>query len=221
MTHSWHFLSFWLLRDTNVSEESVTRSAREVRCEQRWERKSEGGRPTVCLRVVGRIDRWIDRTKERGRGKTFSSGLSCGRESHLGKWPSAYWTHPHAQTHTYTLPQEAAKTGRALLHLSLPRKASLWGSGSCRKTLLLDLNTYFMNLRVCTCGPSVCFACRISVEFLPLNYTVYLLCVRKLLPTCQHAAARRKALIAVRYFVFQGFTKTWRHQTGCIKLCEG
>lgn len=129
-------------------------------------------------------------------------------------------THMHKRTHTHCLRrlqklEELCFTsvcpGKPLFEALVPaERLSCW---------ILIHNS--MNLHVCTCGPSVCFACRISVEFLPLNYTVYLLCVRKLLPTCQHAAARRKALIAVRYFVFQGFTKTWRHQTGCIKLCEG
>lgn len=68
---------------------SVGRSAREARFERRQERKSVCGWPTVCLRMAGQTDRWIERMKERGESKTFSSGLSCSRESHLGKWPSA------------------------------------------------------------------------------------------------------------------------------------
>lgn len=88
MTQLSHYCSFWLLSHTYVSEESVTGSAREVSREQRWERKSVGVRPNVCLRTDGRMDG--ENERERGRGKTFSSGLSCSRESHLGKCPSAY-----------------------------------------------------------------------------------------------------------------------------------
>lgn len=72
------------------------------------------------LSADGRPAEWMERMRGRGQAKTFSSGLSSSPESHLGKWPSAYRSHKRADTDT--MPQEA---GKAVLHLSLPRKAPL------------------------------------------------------------------------------------------------
>lgn len=83
-------------------------------------------------RMYGRMERagW-----ER---KTFSSGLSCSREFHLGKWPSAYWTH-----------WNTTQRLRRLLYLSLPRKAPLSAppEGLCFCSWILIYNA----ANVCVC----------------------------------------------------------------------
>lgn len=78
------FVSF--VAEIETSAMSLPVVALVVRCEQWPARRRERGPPLVCPpgRTDGRRE-WNEGEEE----KTFSSGLSSGTESHLGKWPSA------------------------------------------------------------------------------------------------------------------------------------
>lgn len=116
VTHGYRITSFWLLRDAYVNEEAVTGNVKEVR------REHEGGRgrwrPTLCLRMDGRLNGWREwegEDKQRHFHQDYPPAQNLIWES--GPVLTDH-TNAQTQTHTDTMPQEAAKTGKAVLQFA-------------------------------------------------------------------------------------------------------
>ena len=199
------------------------------------EGERERGRPADWSSAAdGRMERsggWEERHFHQdypaAENLIWESGPVPSKHTHTHRHTQTH-THTHTHRHTQTLPQEAAKT--LLLHLRLPRKAPRFSVLvfvlHCAKWLNCSGSLYIILwicacACVCVCGPSICSPCWISLEFLPLDYTVYSACVPqkpRAHPRRQAAAGKEKAWIAARCFVF----RAWRHQGRCRnKLCDG
>jgi len=127
------YFSCSLLRDAYVIEEAASGSAKEVRCEQRWERKEQ----VLCL--DGLTDGEIEGGSDRKR-KFIFIGLSSSRESHLGKWPSSYRTHKYTHTATGGYKNRGKPCLDSVSMGKPPLEGYLQHCGPPRKTLLVDLN---------------------------------------------------------------------------------
>lgn len=210
VTHGYRTTSFWLLRDAYVNEEAVTGNVREVR------REHEGGRgrwrPTLCLRMDGRLNGWREwegEDKQRHFHQDYPPAQNLIWESSPVLTDH---TNAHTDTHrhnaaggcknwkSYTSPQFAQESPSLKLLATRPSR-NVAGCCDC----------------VCVCAQVIFLLSSLNLSGFPPTWFYCLFIVYLQTPAHPRCtAARRKALIAACCFVFCSYT--WKLEArGLIK----